>query len=118
MGSFLRRTLFGCRLPQFLNVLLRRHERGWLRAPERPSLFIEDFKRQIPKYHLRHKMKAGITGWAQDPTACAAKPQSPPASNTTSTTSSTGHCYLDLKILLRTMLGGFISRNAYFEDSL
>ena len=32
--------------------------------PERPVL-IEQFKKQIPDYMLRHKVKAGITGWAQ-----------------------------------------------------
>ena len=32
--------------------------------PERP-VFIEQFKSQIPHYMLRHKVKAGITGWAQ-----------------------------------------------------
>ncbi len=32
--------------------------------PERPEL-IEQFKARIPKYMLRHKMKAGMTGWAQ-----------------------------------------------------
>ena len=32
--------------------------------PERP-IFIEKFKSQIPDYMLRHKVKAGITGWAQ-----------------------------------------------------
>jgi lipopolysaccharide/colanic/teichoic acid biosynthesis glycosyltransferase len=32
--------------------------------PERPEL-IESFKKKIPNYMLRHKMKAGMTGWAQ-----------------------------------------------------
>ena len=32
--------------------------------PERPC-FVEDLKREIPRYALRHKMKAGMTGWAQ-----------------------------------------------------
>jgi lipopolysaccharide/colanic/teichoic acid biosynthesis glycosyltransferase len=29
------------------------------------SEFVEKFKKNIPAYMLRHKMKAGITGWAQ-----------------------------------------------------
>ena len=33
-------------------------------GPERPVL-IEGFRHEIPGYMLRHKMKAGITGWAQ-----------------------------------------------------
>lgn len=32
--------------------------------PERP-VCIENFRSTIPKYMLRHKMKSGITGWAQ-----------------------------------------------------
>jgi len=61
-GSFLRRTSLD-ELPQFLNVL-----RGEMSIvgprPERPEL-VEKFRGDIPKYMLRHKIKAGITGWAQ-----------------------------------------------------
>jgi lipopolysaccharide/colanic/teichoic acid biosynthesis glycosyltransferase len=32
--------------------------------PERP-IFIQEFRQRIPRYMLRHKMKAGVTGWAQ-----------------------------------------------------
>ena len=32
--------------------------------PERPVL-IEQFRREIPGYMLRHKVKAGMSGWAQ-----------------------------------------------------
>jgi lipopolysaccharide/colanic/teichoic acid biosynthesis glycosyltransferase len=32
--------------------------------PEQPD-FIERFRRQFPRYMLRHHVKAGITGWAQ-----------------------------------------------------
>jgi Undecaprenyl-phosphate glucose phosphotransferase len=50
-------------LPQFWNVL-----RGEMSIvgprPERP-FFVEQFKHKIPQYMLRHKVKAGITGWAQ-----------------------------------------------------
>ena len=50
-------------LPQFLNVL-----KGDMSIvgprPERP-FFVEQFKHRIPQYMLRHKVKAGITGWAQ-----------------------------------------------------
>ena len=62
LGSFLRKTSLD-ELPQFINVL-----KGDMSIvgprPERP-VFIEDFRKKIPKYMLRHKMKAGITGWAQ-----------------------------------------------------
>jgi lipopolysaccharide/colanic/teichoic acid biosynthesis glycosyltransferase len=32
--------------------------------PERP-VFVEQFKKSIPRYMDRHREKAGITGWAQ-----------------------------------------------------
>ncbi|MBC7225081.1 MAG: sugar transferase, partial [Anaerolineae bacterium] len=32
--------------------------------PERP-VYVEQFRRSIPRYMDRHREKAGITGWAQ-----------------------------------------------------
>jgi Undecaprenyl-phosphate glucose phosphotransferase len=62
IGRFLRKT-DADELPQFWNVL-----RGDMSIvgprPERPY-FVEQFKHRIPQYMLRHKVKAGITGWAQ-----------------------------------------------------
>jgi len=62
LGAFLRRKSLD-ELPQLWNVL-----RGDMSIvgprPERP-FFVEQFKHRIPQYMLRHKVKAGITGWAQ-----------------------------------------------------
>ena len=62
IGRWLRRLDLD-ELPQFWNVL-----RGDMSIvgprPERP-FFVEQFKHRIPQYMLRHKVKAGITGWAQ-----------------------------------------------------
>lgn len=62
IGTFLRRTNLD-ELPQFFNVLKGEMSIVGPR-PERP-VFVEQFKKSIPQYMLRHKMKAGITGWAQ-----------------------------------------------------
>jgi Undecaprenyl-phosphate glucose phosphotransferase len=62
IGRWLRRFDLD-ELPQFWNVL-----KGDMSIvgprPERPY-FVEQFKHRIPQYMLRHKVKAGITGWAQ-----------------------------------------------------
>jgi Undecaprenyl-phosphate glucose phosphotransferase len=62
IGRFLRKTSLD-ELPQFFNVLKGdmsivgpRPERSWV---------VEEVRKQIPLYMLKHKMKAGITGWAQ-----------------------------------------------------
>ena len=79
--------------------------------PERP-VFVEEFRRKIPGYMLRHKVKAGITGWAQ-------------VNGWRGSTSvekriecdlhyiEQWSLALDLKILWLTLLNGFRHRNAY-----
>jgi exopolysaccharide biosynthesis polyprenyl glycosylphosphotransferase len=62
VGTFLRHWSLD-ELPQVWNVL-----RGDMSIvgprPERPS-FVREFKHKIPRYMLRHRVKSGITGWAQ-----------------------------------------------------
>ncbi len=109
LGRFLRRTSLD-ELPQFLNVL-----KGDMSVvgprPERP-VFIDKFKDHIPRYMLRHKMKAGITGWAQ---------VNGWRGNTSLEKRIQYDLYyiqnwslaLDLKIMLLTVWRGFVHRNAY-----
>jgi Undecaprenyl-phosphate glucose phosphotransferase len=62
IGAFLRRTSMD-ELPQFFNVL--KGEMSIVGPRPERQFFIQQFRDQVPKYMLRHKMKAGITGWAQ-----------------------------------------------------
>jgi Undecaprenyl-phosphate glucose phosphotransferase len=62
VGALLRRTSLD-ELPQLVNVLKGEMSLVGPR-PERP-VFIDEFRKRIPRYMLRHKVKAGMTGWAQ-----------------------------------------------------
>ena len=62
VGAFLRSTSLD-EVPQLVNIL-----RGDMSLvgprPERPE-FVREFKETYPQYMLRHRVRAGLTGWAQ-----------------------------------------------------
>jgi Undecaprenyl-phosphate glucose phosphotransferase len=109
IGALLRKTSLD-ELPQFWNVL---HGEMSLVGPrpERP-VFVSQFRGKIPHYMLRHKVKSGITGWAQ-------------VNGWRGDTSleSRIECdlfyiknwsfALDLKIMTMTLWRGFVNKNAY-----
>ena len=108
-GSFLRKTSLD-ELPQLLNVILGHMSLVGPR-PEQP-FFVEKFRHEIPGYMLKHKMKPGITGWAQ-------------VNGWRGDTSiykriecdiyyiKNWSFWFDVKILFLTIFKGFLNKNAY-----
>ncbi len=108
-GSFLRKTSLD-ELPQLVNVLKGDMSLVGPR-PERPD-FVEVFKDQVPNYMKKHMVKAGITGWAQ---VNGWRGDTDLNRRIEHDLYYIQHwsVWFDLEIALRTLLTGFINKNAY-----
>jgi len=113
LGAFLRRSSLD-ELPQFFNVLQGRMS---IVGP-RPHAIAhnEEYKDQIDEYMLRHKVKPGITGWAQvngwrGETDTLEKMQK----RIEYDLYYIDHwsLWFDLKIIFLTLFKGFVDKNAY-----
>ncbi|HUW13047.1 MAG TPA: undecaprenyl-phosphate glucose phosphotransferase [Anaerolineae bacterium] len=109
LGSIIRKLSVD-ELPQLINVLLGDMSLVGPR-PEQPA-YVEQFRRNIPRYMDRHREKAGLTGWAQVNGL----------RGDTSITERTKYdlwyienwsLWLDINIIIRTVLQGLTSRSAY-----
>jgi len=109
LGKLLRRSSLD-EIPQFFNVLKGDMSLVGPR-PERP-VFVDQFRREIPKYMLRHKMKSGITGWAQ---INGWRGNTSLEERIKHDLYYIGHWspYFDIKILVLTAFKGFFDRHAY-----
>ncbi|GGA64579.1 undecaprenyl-phosphate glucose phosphotransferase [Neiella marina] len=112
-GSFLRRTSLD-ELPQFFNVL----QGSMSIVGPRPHAVAhnEEFRTIVDGYMLRHKVKPGITGWAQingwrGETNTIEKMEGRIAFDLAYIRNWS--IWFDLKIVLMTVFKGFIGKNAY-----
>lgn len=105
-GSLLRKTSID-ELPQLFNVFLG--EMSLIGPRPEVPFYVGKFKQDVPFYMLRHQVKPGMTGWAQ-------------VNGLRGDTSiedrvkydlyyiDNWSILFDLKILLKTILGGFINK--------
>jgi len=113
VGAFLRRTSLD-ELPQFINVLLG----DMSIVGPRPHAIAhnEEYRGQISSYMLRHKVKPGITGWAQvngwrGETDTLEKMQKRVEFDLAYI--NNWSLWWDLKIVFLTLFKGFVHQNAY-----
>lgn len=113
LGSFLRKTSLD-ELPQFYNVLQGRMS---VVGPRPHALaHNEYYKELVESYMQRHKVKPGITGWAQ---VCGYRGETDTLDKMQKRVQMdiwyicNWSILLDMKIILLTLVRGFVSPNAY-----
>lgn len=109
LGTFLRRTSLD-ELPQFWNVLIGDMSVIGPR-PERP-LFVDRFKDDVPKYMIKHRVRPGITGWAQ---VHGWRGDTSIAQRIIYDIEyiENWSLWMDVRIVARTIRNGFVHENAY-----
>ncbi|MBC3956067.1 undecaprenyl-phosphate glucose phosphotransferase [Pseudomonas triticifolii] len=113
LGAFMRRTSLD-ELPQFFNVL--RGDMSIVGPRPHAVAHNEQYRKQVSGYMLRHKVKPGITGWAQingwrGETDTLDKMRK----RVEFDLEYIEHwsIWLDLKIILLTLFKGFLNKNAF-----
>jgi len=109
VGKFLRRSSLD-ELPQLWNILIGEMSLVGPR-PERLH-FINQFKDDIPKYTERHRLRSGMTGWAQ---VNGMRGQSPIEERTKLDLFyiENWSLWFDIKIIIKTFIAIFKGENAY-----
>ena len=113
IGGFLRRSSLD-ELPQFINVLQGRMS---IVGPRPHAIEHNEYYKEIVEdYMLRHKVKPGITGWAQV-NGWRGETDTPEKMirrvEHDLTYIDNWSLWLDLKIIVLTIFKGFINKNAY-----
>ena len=112
-GAFLRRTSLD-ELPQFINVL--KGDMSVIGPRPHAVSHNEEYRKMVDFYMLRHKVKPGITGWAQvngwrGETETLEKMKMRIEYDLDYIRNWS--LWMDFKILLLTLLKGFVHKNAY-----
>lgn len=113
VGAFLRRTSLD-ELPQFINVL----QGSMSIVGPRPHAVAhnEEFRGQVKSYMRRHKIKPGITGWAQ---INGWRGETDTLEKMEKRIEHDLHyihhwsVWWDIKIIIKTIFKGFVGKNAY-----
>jgi len=113
VGRFLRKTSLD-ELPQFFNVIAG--DMSIVGPRPHASAHNEQYRKLIPKYMLRHLVKPGITGWAQ---IHGWRGETDTLDKMEKRIEFDLHyidnwsLWLDIRIILLTIVKGFINKNAY-----
>ena len=109
VGKILRKTSID-EVPQFFNILIG--EMSLVGPRPEQSMFVEQFREEIPRYMIKHQVRPGLTGWAQingfrGDTSIRRRIDYDIFYIENWTFS------FDIKIILMTIFKGLISKNAY-----